>query len=169
MKDSINLDFPVDVYDIDMFDTPAETIKTLHDKGKKVICYFSAGSWEDWREDADKFDKSIIGEPLAGWPGEKWLDIRQISLLTDIMSNRLDIAKEKGCDGVDPDNMDGYTQKSGFTISYDEQLAYNRFIASLSHNRSMAVGLKNDLEQIKDLVDDFDFAVNEECWMVCCW
>ena len=31
------------------------------------------------------------------------------------------------------------------------------------HDRGMAVGLKNDLDQIPELVEDFDFAVNEQC------
>jgi hypothetical protein len=36
-------------------------------------------------------------------------------------------------------------------------------IAKLAHDRGMAVGLKNDLDQIPQLLGDFDFAVNEQC------
>lgn len=32
------------IWDMDMADTPASTIKAFKDKGKKVICYISAGS-----------------------------------------------------------------------------------------------------------------------------
>ena len=28
-------------------------IDELHAKGRKVICYMSVGSWEDWRPDKD--------------------------------------------------------------------------------------------------------------------
>ncbi len=36
-------------------------------------------------------------------------------------------------------------------------------IADIAHERGLSVGLKNDLPQIPELLDDFDFAVNEEC------
>jgi hypothetical protein len=36
------------IYDIDLFYHPKSTIDWLHSQGKKVICYFSAGSAEDW-------------------------------------------------------------------------------------------------------------------------
>lgn len=159
----------VDVYNIDLFDRSAADIKTLHAQGKKVICYFSGGSFEDWRPDAGKFPAAVKGKNLDGWAGEKWLDVRNLSALGPVMTARLDLAKSKGCDGVDPDNMDGYTQNSGFTISYNQQLTYNRYIAQEAHKRGLAVGLKNDLEQVSDLASSFDYAVNESCfdWNEC--
>lgn len=39
----------------------------------------------------------------------------------------------------------------------------NRLVAKPAHDRGLAVGLKNDLDQIPQLVRDFDFAVNEQC------
>jgi len=60
--------------------------------------------------------------------------------------------------------MDGYTNNSGFPLSADDQLAYNRFIANAAHQRNLAVALKNDLDQIGELVDYFDLSVNEECF-----
>jgi hypothetical protein len=80
------------------------------------------------------------------------------------MTNRIKMAADKGCDAVDPDNMDGYTQDSGFKITAADQLKYNRWIANLAHEYKMAVGLKNDVDQIKDLVSSYDFAVNEQCF-----
>ena len=80
------------------------------------------------------------------------------------MEARLDLAAEKGCDGVEPDNVDGYANDSGFPLSGNDQLAYNRFLASAAHERGLLIGLKNDLDQISELVAEFDFAVNEECY-----
>jgi endo-alpha-1,4-polygalactosaminidase (GH114 family) len=97
----------VSIFDIDLFDTPADTIKHLHNMGKKVICYFSAGSYEDWRPDASEFTKEDLGRGLDGWPGEKWLNLESENVRR-IMKSRVDLAKSKGCDGVDPDNVDGY-------------------------------------------------------------
>ena len=86
----------------------------------------SAGSWEDWRSDASDFPDDVKGNGLSGWPGEKWLDVRQLSVLSPIMAARMDIAVAKGCDGVDPDNMDGYTNNNGVRHSTHAPLMYSR-------------------------------------------
>ena len=159
---TINESYPVEIYDIDLFDSSAELIARLKQEGKKVICYFSAGSYEEWREDADEFPENVLGRPLQGWPGERWLDIRS-DKVKEIMKRRLDLAKEKGCDGVEPDNVDGYLNNTGFPLTAQDQLKYNIFIATEAHKRGLSVALKNDLEQIQYLVDYFDFSINEQC------
>ena len=153
----------VEIYDIDLFDSTTVLIDFIQSNNKKVICYFSGGSYENWRPDADLFEGADLGNSLDGWEGERWLDIRSTNV-RNTMKTRLDLAKQKGCDGVEPDNMDGYTNNSGFSFTAQDQLAFNRFIAQEAHARNLAVGLKNDLNQINELVDDFDFAVNEQCF-----
>ena len=163
-------DYPVDtsvraeVYFVDLFEVSATTVAALQKAGHHVICYFSAGSWENWRPDADRFPPEIIGKPYSGWPGEKWLDIRRLDLLGPILEDRLDLCREKGFEGADPDNVDGYENDTGFPLTYQDQLAFNRWLAEQSRNRGLLVGLKNDLGQVPDLVDLFDWAVVEECF-----
>ncbi|MEU7277608.1 endo alpha-1,4 polygalactosaminidase [Streptomyces sp. NPDC045431] len=152
----------VPVYDIDGFDHPRATVDDLHRRGRKVICYLSTGAWEDWRPDAATFPQEVIGRG-NGWKGERWLDIRRTDVLEPLMAARLDMCRTKGFDAVEPDNMDGYANDTGFPLTAADQLRYNRLIARLAHERGLAVGLKNDLDQIPDLVQDFDFAVNEQC------
>lgn len=159
---TVNTGHDVDLYDIDLFDTPVSTISSLKAAGKKVICYFSAGSWEDWRSDAGSFQESDLGNTLDGWPDERWVDIRSESL-RQIIGERLDLAVQKGCDGVEPDNVDGYLNNPGFDFTAADQLAFNIFIATEAHQRDLSVGLKNDLDQITALVEYFDFSVNEQC------
>lgn len=154
----------VEVYDLDGFDTPKSTVDALHARGIKVMCYFSAGSRENWRPDKAKFPASVLGKPLAGWAGERWLDIRRLDVLGPIMEARLDIFKAKGCDGVDPDNVDGYTNDTGFPLTYDDQLAYNIFLAKAAHQRGLGIGLKNDIDQVEDLLPHFDWQLNEQCF-----
>jgi hypothetical protein len=160
----INTSYDVAMYDIDLFDAPQAVIDQLHADGRIVICYFSAGSHENWRDDADQFPDAVIGRRLGDWPGERWLDIRQIDALAPIMLARLDHAAARGCDGVEPDNVDGFSNRSGFLLSDSDQLAYNRWLAEQAHARGLSVGLKNDLDQIPDLVPYFDWALNEECF-----
>ena len=162
LLEEVNTGYDVDVYDIDLFDSDASLIADLQAEGKKVICYFSAGSSEDWRSDFDRFEPDDIGKSLDGWEGECWLNICSTNV-HEIMLDRLDLAVEKGCDGVEPDNMDGYTNQTGHGLSEIDQLAYNRFIANEAHERDLTVGLKNDGRQAEELVDYFDFELNEEC------
>lgn len=154
----------VKMFDVDAYDTSASTIATLKSKGAKVICYFSAGSYEKYRSDISSFPASVLGNVMDGWPDERWLDIRQIEVLRGIMGKRMDVAVQKGCDGVDPDNMDGYTNATGFPLVAQDQLNYNKMIAQEAHNRNLSVGLKNDISQVKALAPYFDWAFNEQCF-----
>lgn len=162
LQGETNVSYDVDVYDIDMFDSTPELIAGLHGDGRRVVCYLSAGSVEDWREDFDRFDEADVGEPLADWEGERWVDIRSPDVQA-IMLARLDLARDKGCDGVEPDNVQGYQDTTGFALTYDDQVSYNRLIANAAHERGLAVGLKNGGPQVADLLDVYDFALTEEC------
>ena len=160
----LDLSLDVDVYNLDLIETTLEDIAALHDRNIYVMCYFSAGSWEDWRSDADSFPEEIIGEDYAGWPGENWLDIRAIDELGPILEARLQLAADKGCDGVDPDNVNGFENETGFSLSYTDQLDFNLWLADAAHSYGLDIGLKNDLNQISDLVAYFDWILNEECF-----
>jgi hypothetical protein len=160
----IDLTLHVDVYNLDLFDTTPTAISQLHERGVFIICYFSAGSFEDWRNDASQFPAGVSGKDMEDWPGEKWLDIRQIALLKPIMESRLDLAAQKGCNGVDPDNVNGYMNDTGFPLTGKDQIAFNIFLSNAAHSRGLKIGLKNDIEQIPELVPYFDWALNEECF-----
>jgi len=151
------------MYDIDLFEAPQAKIDTLHGAGRKVICYFSAGSFEDYRPDASSIPANARGNELVGWPGELWLDTREATVRA-VMRARLDLAVTKHCDGVEPDNVDAYANDSGFPLNATTQLDYNRFLADEAHARGLSVGLKNDLDQVGDLLASFDWALNEECY-----
>lgn len=160
---TIDQSIDVAMYDIDLFDTDASVVAALHAKGRKVICYISAGTFEDWRPDAAAFPAGVKGSS-NGWPGEKWLDIRQLNVLAPILGARMDLCKQKGFDGIEPDNVDGYTNKSGFPLTAQDQIAFNTWLADAAHARGLSVGLKNDIDQVDDLVQSFDWALNEQCF-----
>lgn len=158
----IDTSFDVDMYDIDLFDTPKFIIENLQADGKVVICYFSAGSFEPWRSDARDFPEIVRANKMQHW-NEWWLDIRYIDVLQPIMTNRMDIAVEKGCDGVEPDNVDAYTNRTGRPLTAEDQLRYNIMLATEAHKRGLSIGLKNNLDQVEELEPYFDWALNEEC------
>ena len=162
LSGTVNTAYDVKVYDIDLFDTPQSTIAQLKAQGRRVVCYFSAGSSENWRADFSKFGAGDMGQPLDGWAGERWLDTRSANVRA-VMKSRLELAAAKGCDGVEPDNMDAYTNDPGLPLNAGTQLDYNRFLAREAHALGLAIGLKNDVDQLAALAPDFDFAVNEQC------
>jgi endo-alpha-1,4-polygalactosaminidase (GH114 family) len=161
--DEIDTSIEADVYDIDLYVDQA-IIDELHVKGRKVICYMSVGSYEDWRPDKDNFPVEVLGKDYEGWPGEKWLDIRRIDLLSPIMLARLDICAAKGFDGVEPDNMQIWDNDTGFPLTADDQLRYALWLAEEAHKRGLAIGQKNAADQVKDLVNVYDFAITEDAF-----
>jgi len=157
----IDTSIEADVYDIDLYVDQA-IIDELHAKGRKVICYISVGSWEDWRPDKDQFPAEVLGKDYDGWPGEKWLDIRRIDLLAPILLARLDLCKTKGFDAVEPDNMEIHSNDTGFPLTYEDQLKFATWLAEEAHKRGLAIGQKNASDQVKDLVGIYDFAITED-------
>lgn len=152
------------MYEIDMFDDTAAQVASLHRLRRKVICYVDAGSWEKWRPDANRYPKSVLGRPLQGWPGERWLDIRKISTLSPIIAARVDACADKGFDGIDFDNVAGYQNPTGFSLTAQDQLRFNTFLADLAHSNGLSVLLKNDPDQIRVLQPYYDGTVVEQCF-----
>jgi hypothetical protein len=161
---------PVDVtvdaqlFDIDLFDNAASVVADLHRRGRHVACYLDAGTFEPGRPDSGDFPASVRGKELPDWPGEHWLDVRRLDVLGPILERRLDLCRQKGFDAVEPDNVDAYANDSGFPLTADDQLRFNRFIAGAAHARGLSVGLKNDLDQAAALEPAFDWALNEQCF-----
>lgn len=151
-----------DIYDIDLFDNSAKEIESLHDNKKKVICYFSAGSYEDWRSDSKLFKKSDLGKPLDGWKGERWVNISS-SNVRDIMRKRIKMAHDKKCDAIDPDNIDGYDNKNGLGLTKHDSIDFIKYLSKVTHSYNMSIGLKNSDSIIKKVINDVDFSVQEQC------
>lgn len=157
------------VVDFDLFDNPATTVAALKRKGKKTVCYFSAGSWENWRPDAKKFPAVVKGKAYDGWAGERWLDIRRWDVLGPIMIARMRLCKAKGFDAVDPDNVadvDTWGNVTGFHLKRADSILYVRRLAAQAHALGLAFGLKNasDLSRDPRVLAASDFTVTEDCF-----
>ena len=160
----IDLEVEVDVIALDLYETSKEDIEYLHGKGVKVLCYLNAGAWEGWRPDRDDYPASVVGLKVHGWPSERWLDIRQLEGLKPILEARLDLCRQNGFDGVDADNLDGVDNPTGFAITAEDQILFNRWLAQAAHQRGLGIGLKNDPDQAPDLLEDFDWITTESCF-----
>ncbi len=160
-----NTDYPVDVYVVDMFQQlEGDVIERLHAQNKTVICYFSAGTFEPWRPDAHLFENVPMGNPHYGYPSENWVSVTSVET-AKVMANRMDMAVALGCDGVELDNVDGFVANTGLDITQQQEMEYQRLLANEAHKRNLAVALKNSVETIPDVVDYFDLAINEVCFI----
>ena len=78
-----------DIFDIDLFETSPADIAALHASGRKVICYFDT-AYESYRPDSAQL-APYRGNPIEGWPGQYWLDIREPAVV-DVMLARIALA-----------------------------------------------------------------------------
>ncbi len=155
---------PPRVYDVDGFAARRVEVRALHRQGRRAICYLDVGSWESYRPDAGRFPRAVIGKRYEGFPDERWLDVRRFPAFAAPLRARIAICARKGFDAVEPDNLAGWENETGFPISAADQLRFNRWIARQVHARGMAVALKNDGSQTGELLGSFDFAIVEQCF-----
>jgi hypothetical protein len=162
LQGKVNNDKAVAAYDIDGFENEAAEVAALHAQGKHVICYIDVGTAEKFRPDYSSFPASTLGRS-NGWPGERWLDIRRLQAIEPIMTARFEMCREKHFDAVEPDNIEAFSNNSGFPITAQQQLTYNEWVAGEVHSLGMAVLQKNDGEQTAQLQPYFDGALSEQC------
>ncbi|KAF2690901.1 glycoside hydrolase family 114 protein, partial [Lentithecium fluviatile CBS 122367] len=162
------IDAPGTVIDVDLEDNykngELTNIKQLAAK-KKVICYFSAGSRESWRLDDKKFNASDYGREMPEWKGEFWVDVKSANVRR-IMKERIEMAAKAGCHAVDPDNVDGYVSnlhQDGYKYDKSVYAEYVKYLAGVAEANNLAIGLKNSMAIIPDVIKVIHFAVNEQC------
>jgi len=146
----------------------ASTIAGYKAQGHIVQCYFAVGTAEKWRPDYNKttWDPLALGN-LPQFQDEYWLDLSQLDKIKALMTPRFQRAQQKGCDAIEPDNTDCYAndeckdpllQKSPGINIKAKQTEYCKWQADIAHSLGMSISLKNSLDIIVDLVNDFDFA-----------
>ena len=153
-----------DLVELDAFDTSAATIAALHDRGLKVLCYVNFGALETWRADARQFPAAVIGSAYQGWPNEYWLDIRRTDVLLPLLAARITMARDKGCDGIDSDNLNGYEHATGFPLTRADQVRFNLALADTAHQLGMPISMKNGWQMAADMAPAFDWLVLESCY-----
>jgi hypothetical protein len=150
------------LYVVDLFDTSAAQVAALHAAGRIVIGYVSAGSFEPWRADADRFPRAAIGKPLANYPDESWLDPRSDAVRA-LMMARLQRALDAGFDGVFLSTVGSYKADSGFTLAQSDELDYQRFLTGAAHGLGLSAGLSGDFDLSAQLGAEYDWVLATGC------
>src|ERR1019366_2266279 len=111
-----------------------------------------------------QFPASVLGA-TNGWPGEKWLDVRQQTILLPLMTARVQSwCVDKGFDAVEPDNLDAWPNPPGFPPPETDTLSSDLAIAAMVHSLGLSVGLKNLPQNAVSLEPNFDWALDEQCF-----
>jgi hypothetical protein len=143
-------------------------IRELHDAGRIVMCYFSAGSAEAFREDAGRFPESALGAELPDYPDERFVDVRDTTVRA-IMADRVATAEAAGCDGIHPSGLAAFSASTGLDFDRADQIEYNRWLAAAVHARGLSIGLVDgDTSLTEALVGDFDWTVVWSCLRTGC-
>jgi len=161
LSGALDTSIDVAIYDIDL-DNSASTLATLHAAGRRVICYVSVGSYEPWRGDASSIPVAARGQPLAGYPNELWLDTRDPTVRA-VMAGRLDVAKQKGCDGVDLSNPSPDGVDTGFPLAHADAIDYIAFLTDAAHARGIAAGLGGGPDVAAEVQPRFEWAFADTC------
>jgi hypothetical protein len=151
----------VAIYDVDL-DTSTATLDGLRAAGRKIICYISVGTDEPWRDDAASFPPAAVGQPLAGYPNERWLDTRDATVRS-IMAARLDVAAAKGCNGVDLSSVSPQGADTGFPLTRADAADYARYLAGAAHARGLGAGLGGGSDIAAEVEPSLDWAFAETC------
>ncbi|MGY0003075.1 endo alpha-1,4 polygalactosaminidase [Micromonospora sp. I033] len=159
----VDVTVEADVFLLDPVRTTSDQTGALRARHRRLVCQVRAGTYAATDPDASRIPATVRGTAVPGRPGSRWLDVRRWDSLEPVLADRLRLCRGKGFGAVAFDDADGYLHRSGFPLSFDDQLLFNRRLAALARRLDLSPGLVDDLPQVAALAPDFDFAVNQEC------
>jgi endo-alpha-1,4-polygalactosaminidase (GH114 family) len=144
------------------------------------VCYFNAGlaQTSDCDYDTRWENSGLLGNIYSPdepeFSDERWVNIKN-QTARDWMKQRITLARDLGCDAVDPDNIDGYLNDedgnngTGWNLSQDDYVTFVTELATHAHSLTtekgytMLIGQKNAPELVEQVGGVLDFAVLEDC------
>lgn len=159
---AVDIDQDAQLFYLDAELQDAADLARLRADGRHYYCYLSGGSLESFRDDVADFPTSVVGNALADYPRERWLDVRD-STVRALMSRRVTKLAELGCEGVPPSSLAVHAADTGFDLSVGDALDYARWLAERLHAAGMAAGLTGPTELTSELWPSFDFGLGIAC------
>jgi hypothetical protein len=171
-------------------------VHDMHVANKFAICYVEAGAYQKGFPDDGNFAVTDYGATgsypnqhfnrryqMDGYPDEYYLNIAGFAgytpgaTLTGTAANiatalgqRIAGCHAEGMDGVEPDDLDGYTNDSasgamggGWRLTQAEAAGFEQWLAYTAHGDSMAIFQKNDGANTAADYRTFDGMIIEEC------
>lgn len=155
------------VYDLDPYATPTQTVADLRADGSRTMCHLDVGVADAGVPDAPRLGGRLLGAPVTDADSSvrgRWLDIRRWDRIAPVLSDRLELCRAKGFQAVDADFGDGYVHATGFPLTESDQLTFDRRVAALAHRGGLAVGVRTTAAVAAALQPSVDFAVVADCF-----
>ncbi len=159
---TLDTSLDVEVYEADLFALDPASVRAVHDPGHTLHCYVSVGTAEPWRADYDALPAAAIGNAVADYPQESWLDVRDAAVL-GVMEARLTQAASIGCDGVELSNLSVHSADSGFPLTLSDERDYGQALIAACHARGLTAGISASDDLVPLLADAADWGLTEEC------
>ena len=144
----------------------ASAIATLAAAGAVVICRVGLGGAREGDPDYAKFPPAALSAmTLQDDPTAHFLDFAQRATWEDIAFERIDLAKQSGCDGIEPYLSDHEALDLGFTPDLELQRSWYTAVASAIHARTLSAGMRNGVTigLIDSQVGNYDWLLVERC------
>jgi hypothetical protein len=168
---------------------PSPVVRAIHAAGHYSICYVEAGAYQQGFPDDAHFarvDYGGVGDTatqMQGYADEYWFDLtgfrryvagRPRTLtgaavnIAHALAQRFAWCKKERQDAVEPDDLDGYTNKStsGVTpwgMTRADSAGFERWLAYDIHAHGLAAFQKNDPANAPADARWFDGMITEEC------
>ncbi|MFU8871149.1 endo alpha-1,4 polygalactosaminidase [Micromonospora sp. SL4-19] len=159
----VDVTVDADVFLLDPVLTTSTETAALRARDRRLVCQVRVGTYAPTDPDASRFPADVLGAAVAGRPESRWLDVRRWDALEPVLADRFRLCRGKGFGAVAINDADGYQHRPGFSLDFDDQLLFNRRLATLARQLDLSPGLVDDVPQVAALAPDFDFAVNQEC------
>ena len=107
------------MYDVDLFETPAATVDALHAQGRaRRLLPRAPGPARTCRARRRRLPRPRPRQAARGLAAASaGSTSAAVDVLGPIMERRMDLCRDKGFDAVEPDNVDGYANRSGFPLT----------------------------------------------------
>ncbi len=171
-------------------------VHDMHVANKYAICYVEAGAYQKGFPDDGNFAPADYGATgsyptqrfnrryqMAGYSDEYYLNIAGFAGYTPgatltgtaaniatALSERIAGCHAEGMDGVEPDDLDGYTNNSasgarggGWGLTQADAAGFEQWLAYTAHNDDLAIFQKNDGANTTADYRTFDGMIIEEC------
>ncbi len=162
LSGTVDTSVDVALYEVDLFDAPVSVLSDLHGAGRAVACYISVGTDEQWRADSSNFPAAAVGNAVAGYAQENWLDVRD-PITRSVMAARLALASQRGCDAVELSNLQGDRESTGFPLTLSDELEYARFLIAQGHALGLSLGLSSNDELVSQLSSELEWGLVQGC------
>lgn len=71
----------------------------------------------------------------------------------------------KGFDAIEPDNINGYQNNTGFSLSQEDVITFSNWLITEANTRGLSIGQKKAEDIIPQMVTSYDWILSEDAFV----